>query len=277
MQQLVMNLAVNARDAMPNGGKLNIVLRHCQVQPDGALPAPEMKPGLWVQVDVKDTGSGIAPEIMAHIFEPFFTTKRPDKGTGLGLAQAHGIVAQHAGHLVVASEIGTGTTFSIFLPAHLITDAAAGDSVAQLALLQGHGEKIMVVEDDAVLRASLVELLQQWNYWVVPAANGEAALTYLTEPEVQVDAILSDVVMPRLGGIGLLQALRKQGDHTPIVLMSGHPLGEERAKVQEAWLQPEIVAWLEKPPSSEILAKTLRLALEEATGGTDDKRFPAQA
>jgi CheY-like chemotaxis protein len=138
---------------------------------------------------------------------------------------------------------------------------AAADSpltAAQVAQLHGRGERILIVEDDAALRASLIDLLEQWCYEVTAAANGEEALALLARAEAPVDAILSDVVMPRLGGIGLLKALRAQGCTTPLVLMSGHAHGEERSGLAEAG----VVAWIDKPPNTEELASALRHAVE---------------
>ena len=256
MQQLATNLAVNARDAMPHGGQLRIALARLIVTDAKRAPVPGMAVGEWVRIDVQDTGVGIPPEHLPRIFEPFFTTKAPGKGTGLGLAQVYGIVAQHDGHITVVSEVGIGTTLSIFLPAHEQVQAGAG-AAAHALLPRGQGECILVVEDDATVRASLVALLQAWNYQVVEAADGAEALTYLMGQERQVDLVLSDVVMPRLGGIGLVKALHKRGLHIPTILMSGHAPGEDRATLQEA----EVQAWIDKPPSSWLLAQAVARVL----------------
>jgi PAS domain S-box-containing protein len=263
IQQLVMNLAINGRDAMPEGGQLALALARYQVAAalaaPAAPPAPDEAPppGDWVRLDVSDTGIGMPPAILAHIFEPFFTTKEPGKGTGLGLAQAYGIVAQHQGHITVASEPGVGTIFSVFLPALPATTPLPPLAAVDLAELHGRGARILVVEDNAVLLASLVELLAQWGYQAIPTGNGEEALSYLARGHDLVDVILSDVVMPRLGGIGLLKALRRRGVTIPLVLMSGHPRGETRIGLEEAG----VVAWLDKPPTSQDLARALRRAL----------------
>ena len=260
MQQLATNLAVNARDAMPHGGQLRIALERLIVTDTKRAPVPGMDAGEWVRIDVQDTGVGIPPEHLPHIFEPFFTTKAPGKGTGLGLAQVYGIVAQHDGHITVASEAGMGTTLSIYLPAHAQVQAGAGGA-ARALLPRGRGERILLVEDDATVRASLVALLQAWNYQVVEAADGAEALVYLTGQERQVDLALSDVVMPRLGGIGLVKALRKRGLHMPTILMSGHAPGEDRATLQEA----EVQDWIDKPLSSWLLAQAIARVLGRMT------------
>ncbi len=151
-------LQVNARDAMPEGGCLRLGLRKLSVPSGKHAPVPGIGEGDWLCFEMQDTGAGIASEHLAHIFEPFFTTKAPGEGTGLGLAQAHGIVAQHDGYISVASESGAGTTFSIFLPAVSLAPLSSAHS-GQTDLPRGSGERILVVEDEATLRASLVELL----------------------------------------------------------------------------------------------------------------------
>ena len=253
MQQLVMNLAVNARDAMPQGGTLKLELAHVALDPAGEPPLPEMAPGWWVCLKVGDTGCGIADADLAHIFEPFFTTKARDKGAGLGLAQVHGIVAQHDGFAAVTSAVGAGTTFTIYLPAQAAPAVltAPVPQAAQVALLpHGHGEQIMVVEDDAGVRSSVVALLELLNYRVTAAPDGAAALAELLDRQLPIDLIVSDVIMPRLDGINLVKALRQAGRQTPVILMTGYTADGERA----ALLDGEVAAWLDKPPSSWVLA-----------------------
>ena len=256
MHQLVMNLAVNARDAMADGGALHIELLRTTVQSTSKLPVASMTSGEWIQLVVDDTGHGIAADHLPRIFEPFFTTKEPGKGTGLGLAQVHGIVAQHEGHVTVASEPGAGTIFTIYLPA---IAAPLPDTTAPIrhAVPLGMGECVLLVEDDPEVRSSLAAILEQWHYRVMEAANGQEALACLARPWRQVDVILSDVVMPRLGGIGLVKALRKDGVATPVILMSGHAAAVERIGLPEAGAQ----GWVDKPPSSWQLAHALAKAL----------------
>lgn len=259
IQQLIMNLAVNARDAMPAGGTLSIELALCSFGPGAKPPLPDMHDGDWVQITVRDTGVGIAAANLAHIFEPFFTTKGPDKGTGLGLAQAHGIVAQHDGFIQVHSEVGAGATFVIWLPVHNLEGGGAARMIpaTALPLPQGEGQTVLIVEDDLALRTSLVELLTILNYRVVEAGNGEEALRLLAAPDTAVDLILSDVVMPRLGGVALVNALRQRGVRTPVILMSGHPKGEEQVTLEAL----DVSLWVDKPPSSKGLAVALAAVL----------------
>jgi len=255
LQQLVMNLALNARDAMAEGGKLRLELDRVQITAEQWSAYPGIKPGGWLRLAVTDTGTGIAPEYLPRIFEPFFTTKEPGKGTGLGLAQAHGIVAQHDGHILVASTPGAGTRFVIYLPAQEV-DVPEANSKHLHAAVTGHGECVLLVEDDDILRESLADRLTHWNYAVTVAGNGEEALALLADG-TRVDLIVSDVIMPHLGGVGLLKALRAQGVNTPMILLSGHPRGEDPNDVESLGL----CAWLTKPPQSEELAKAVQQAL----------------
>ena len=266
MQQMVMNLAVNARDAMPDGGKLRIQLAQREIGEHdledyaGYTDPQSICCGAWLQFEIEDTGMGMSPDVLAHLYEPFFTTKPVGMGTGLGLAQVHGIVAQHRGHVHVTSRVGVGTQFAILLPAHDPPGGAAARR-GEIIMPAGGGERILVVEDDEVLRLSLVELLQLWDYEVVEAINGEDALTLVTGPAGStVKLILSDGVMPRLGGLGLAKALRTRGITTPLILISGHPLREERPALQDLGIQ----AWLDKPVSSELLAATIEDVLARA-------------
>lgn len=256
LQQIVMNLAVNARDAIAESGFLRFALAHVTVTKPKEAPLPGMKRGHWVQLTVADTGGGMSPEIMDHIFEPFFTTKAHGEGTGLGLAQVHGIVAQHDGQITVASQPGEGTRFDIFLPstAMIVPELSSSQAVSTPV---GHGERILLVEDHAALRVTLTELVAGWNYRVEAAVNGEDALAKLEAAAEPFRLIISDVVMPKLGGVGLLKALRKRKDTTPLILLTGHPMRDELEPLREFGLW----GWLTKPPDAEQLAQTVAEAL----------------
>jgi len=257
LQQMVMNLAVNARDAIVDSGVLRFEVAHVLVTHAKDAPLPNMKPGAWLRLTVADSGVGMPPEIMEHIFEPFFTTKSAGEGTGLGLAQVHGIVAQHDGQITVASRPDGGTRFDIFLPAAaVVTPGMAIDVTAGVA--EGHGEHILVVEDHAPLRTTLVELVAAWNYDVEAAINGEDALARIKETRKPFRLIISDVVMPKLGGVGLLRALRTAGDATPLILLTGHPMGNELEPLRAHGLH----GWLAKPPDAEQLSHMIAAALQ---------------
>jgi two-component system cell cycle sensor histidine kinase/response regulator CckA len=260
MQQMVTNLAVNARDAMPGGGTLHIELKQIKIKPGELSPLPEMEPGEWVQVTASDTGIGIPPDVLPHIFEPFFTTKAPGAGSGLGLAQVHGIVGQHGGRIDVESQVGKGTTFTIYLPA-LPASPPKPFGVPALGELSslptGKGETILVVEDNAVVRKALVDSLELLNYQVWEAMNGQEALTMLEQHSDDIDLLLSDVVMPGMGGMALLHALKEQGLTVRVVMMTGHSLEKELDKLRAHGM----IDWLPKPPELEELAEVVARAL----------------
>jgi len=251
MQQMFMNLVVNARDAMLEGGELRIDLARVYL-------ADVEPPGEWVRADVTDTGSGIPEDVLPHIYDPFFTTKGPGKGSGLGLAQVYGIVVSHDGWIDVKTHIGAGTTFSIFLPA-LTTPEAAAPAPQPGALPMGHGETILVVEDNPATRAAIVAALEMLQYRTLEAANGKEALHIVKAHPAEIALVLSDLVMPEMGGKALAAALRQRAPHVRVVVMSGHPLGTEVNTLREAG----VVAWVQKPPDLRELAEALAQALSK--------------
>jgi two-component system cell cycle sensor histidine kinase/response regulator CckA len=256
MQQAIMNLALNARDAMATGGELRIYLERIHVEDSRKAPLPDMDVGQWVRVTVTDTGVGILPDVFPHIFEPFFTTKEPGEGAGLGLPQVYGIVKQHGGHIDVMTELGKGTSFFLYLPA-LTVEPEASQSEAK-ALSQGQGETILVVEDNQALQKALVDSIESLNYRVLAADNGQQALAILEE-HADVALVVSDLVMPEMGGQALFHALKKRGLTLPVVMLSGHPMESELVDLQAQGL----AGWLLKPPSIEQLAQLLAQALRQ--------------
>jgi two-component system, cell cycle sensor histidine kinase and response regulator CckA len=257
IQQIVVNLALNARDAMPQGGQLFFYLEQIQIGHHEKWPVPNIAAGDWVRLTVRDTGVGITPENLEHIFEPFFTTKTPGEGTGLGMAQVHGIVAQHQGHVIVESELGQGTAVVVYLPALTLPAVPWSDSEETIEST-GQGELILVVEDNDILRTSLVDYLQMWHYQVLEAANGEEALTLLAHHGQSVVLVLSDIVMPRMGGIELFQALKEQGYTMPVIFLTGHPLADKDLGLLR---ELGLYAWLSKPPDMNRLAQLISQAL----------------
>ncbi|MBN2390016.1 MAG: response regulator [Anaerolineae bacterium] len=255
MQQMLMNLVVNARDAMPEGGDLQLRLAHyCIANGDTPL-IPQLGVGDWIRMDVSDSGLGMPAEVRAHLFEPFFTTKPLGKGTGLGLAQVHSIVTAHGGEITVTSELGRGTTFTFYLPA-LASSMAESSLATESSLMRGNDALILVVEDDASARGALVESLKFLGYRTLEATNGEQALSVLAQHDAEVALILSDVVMPSMGGMALVQALRERRWKKPVLLVTGHPLREELRTLQPIFP----VDWISKPPTVDMLAtKVARL------------------
>ena len=254
MQQVIVNLAVNARDAMPNGGQLMIRLAQLQIQASNNPPLPDMQPGLWLVVEMRDNGTGIDEQIRTRMFEPFFTTKEVGKGTGLGLSQVYGIVQQHEGFVDVQTEIGKGTTFALYFPAYL-TDKVA-PPLEPAVWPQGKQQTVLLVEDNEVARQALVDTLRFLNYRVIEANNGRQALSLLNDDNHSIDLILSDVVMPEMSGIDLFRTMYEQGSVIPMVLMSGHTMGQEMELLQTDGL----IGWLPKPPNIEALAQLLASA-----------------
>ena len=261
LAQVIMNLSINARDAMSDGGKLSFALAHVQISRTNKTwqsdAMANLADGDWVRLTAGDTGTGIAPGVIEHIFEPFFTTKEPGSGTGLGLPQVQGIVGQHGGHISVSSELGKGTQFTIFLPAVPVVTSDGNGASAPKDLPQGHGETVLLVEDQPALRQSMVELLTMWNYRVLEANNGRHALDILDSTPGMIALVLTDAIMPVMGGIGLLKEIRQRGLETPVILITGHPLQDEL----EALHRLDMTAWLTKPVNMVQLANTLALTL----------------
>jgi len=256
MQQVIMNLALNARDAMPKGGELSFKLDQVEVQ-TGQPPYPGMQAGNWVRMHVSDTGSGIDPDVMMHIYEPFFTTKPQGKGTGLGLSQVYGIVKQHNGFIDADSTPGEGTTFMIYLPAiteHVETDDTKGEILTQT----GRGETILVVEDDDATRNAICEILESQGYTIFCAEDGAVALSELEARDGGIELIISDLVMPNMGGRDLYDEVSDRYPNIKMVLITGYPLGGHTREL----LDRQRVTWLQKPVTSETLAQTVQFMLK---------------
>ncbi len=255
LQQLFTNLVLNARDAMPDGGDLHLSVEQLHLGHRDTAPLPGMAAGDWARITISDSGTGIPATTLPHVFEPFFTTKGPGQGSGLGLAQVYGIVKQHNGYIDVQTADGRGTTFTIYLPM-LIATTLAETAVAQPTVPQGQGETILIVEDNEALREALAIILVELNYQVVTAADGREALAILEqdgEGELSGPAIalvLSDLVMPNMGGKALLQAMRQRGYTMPFLILSGQPIEAERQPLQTLGY----AGWLIKPIGTGELA-----------------------
>lgn len=242
LQQALMNLAVNARDALPNGGSLRFVLSKFQLKPDEPAPFKDMPAGEWVCLKIEDDGVGIPPEYLPHMFEPFFTTKPVGQGTGLGLAQVYGIIKQHDGYIDVKSQIGQGTSFLIYLPTLSSPNSHELKTDPPLAF-DGGGQKVLVVEDDPATREALQALLEAHSYTVVAASNGVKAVELLEQESDQVVLLVSDVVMPQMGGVALFRIVQQRWPSIKMLFVTGHPLEGENHSLLEAGH----VSWLQKP------------------------------
>lgn len=255
IQQAVMNLALNARDAMPQGGELSIGLSKVEVAPGEDPPGADMPAGEWIRLTVSDTGVGMTKEVRSHLFEPFFTTKEPGKGTGLGLAQVHGIVTQHGGHVDVETALDQGTTFHVYLPAY---NAAAKENVEEVAdLSPGAGEIILLVEDEENVREAGRDILETLGYQTLLAANGRDALEGYQSAE-HVDLVVTDLVMPEMGGGALVQALKERDPQIKVLAITGYAVAEDLEKLREAG----ILNVVQKPLDARTLAKAIRHALD---------------
>lgn len=259
LQQVLMNLALNARDAMPDGGTLRIGLTRLTITPSATPPLTAMAqataPLAWIYLSVADTGTGMSEEAYAHRFEPFFTTKEPEQGTGLGLAQVYGIVQLHDGHIDVTTVKRQGTTFHIYLPA--ATTIAEETAPTATPLPAGHGEMLLVVEDNAQLRKASQSLLTDLGYRVLTAANGREALA-LYETNSTIALLITDLVMPEMGGKALLKALRSHTPHLKAVVMTGYTAEESGTELRaDGFLEV-----IRKPLDAECLAGAVRRALD---------------
>lgn len=259
LQQVLMNLVVNARDAMEHGGELRIALSHLHLEAGEAAALPEMEPGAWVAVAVRDTGCGIAAEHLARIFDPFFTTKGSGKGTGLGLAQVYGIVRQHEGVIGVQSQVGQGTTFTVYLPlADQPALALEPEGVLVTEILAPHHQTILLVEDNVAVREATRVILEAQGYRVLEAENGRQAMDLFQAHPGEIALVLSDLVMPEMGGVEFYRLLRHTDTDVKMMIMTGYPLEDGGRQL----LEEGIVAWLHKPFSFHELAEKVRRTLQ---------------
>jgi two-component system cell cycle sensor histidine kinase/response regulator CckA len=253
--QVLLNLAVNARDAMPEGGTLSIRTTTIDVDADFAASHPPMFEGRYVMISVSDTGKGMTREVLAHVFEPFFTTKDVGKGTGLGLSVVHGIIKQSGGAIDVYSELNIGTSFKIYLPA--VEDPVTERRRTGAEIARGD-ETVLLVEDDRAVRDLAALCLRHGGYVVLEAMSGPHALRLLEEYAGRVDLMLTDVVMPEMGGRRLVEIVREQWPKIRVVFMSGYT---DDVVVRQGVLQSDI-AFLQKPFTLATLTRKIRDVLD---------------
>jgi PAS domain S-box-containing protein len=257
IEQVVLNLAVNARDAMPNGGRLTLETANVTLDEAYASQHAEATPGDYVLLAVSDTGTGMTAEVKAHLFEPFFTTKGPGKGTGLGLATAYGIVKQHQGHISVYSEPGQGTAFRVYLPRAKEEAEVSVPTVKATAMPRG-SETVLVAEDEWAVRGIALRVLKELGYTVLGAANGTEALRVALAQGKKFDLLLTDVIMPEMNGKALAERLTVLWPGLKVLFVSGYT----DETVARQGILDEGRAFLPKPFSPEVLARKVREVLD---------------
>ncbi|HZE94951.1 MAG TPA: ATP-binding protein, partial [Gemmatimonadales bacterium] len=257
IEQVIMNLAINARDAMPDGGTLTIETGNARLDENYAARHVSVVPGAYVMLAVTDTGCGMNEETKARMFEPFFTTKPPGRGTGLGLSTVYGIVKQSGGNIWLYSEPGRGTTFKIYLPTVEALPEDIGKVVPAEAAHHGGGT-VLVVEDDDQLRRLTHRALAARGYTVLEADRGRAALDIARRHKGKIDLLLTDVVMPDTNGRKLADALRAARPGLRVLYMSGYPDGA----IASHGMLEHGVAYLAKPFSTEAITRKVREVLD---------------
>jgi CheY-like chemotaxis protein len=257
IEQVILNLVVNARDAMPTGGKLTIETRNVDLDDDYARRHTEVRPGRFALLAVSDTGAGMDAATQARVFEPFFTTKGAGKGTGLGLASVYGIVKQAGGHNALYSEVGSGATFKVYLPAVDSTVAVGGPHASSLGNSTGM-ETILLVEDEAAVRSLAGMALRMNGYTVLEASGAAEALRLIERHPKPVDLLVTDVVMPGMGGRELAERLTSDRPQMKVIYMSGYT---DDAVVRHGVLH-EDVHFLQEPFTGNALARKVREVLD---------------
>jgi PAS domain S-box-containing protein len=265
LHQVLMNLCVNARDAMPEGGTLTLELENVQVDEALARMNPGASPGRYVVLSVTDTGAGIPPENLDKVFDPFFTTKELGEGTGLGLSTVIGIVKSHRGSVAINSKVGRGTQFRVYLPAGE-APPDAGLPLNPEPLPRGQGELVLIVDDEESLRRVARQILERHGYRALEAADGTEGLTQYAQRQAEIQLVMTDLAMPFMDGPALIRALRQTNPQARIVAMSGH---QSVSKIPKRLTEP-VQAFLAKPFNSASLLQTVWRVLHPETSGQSD-------
>jgi CheY-like chemotaxis protein len=257
LETAIVNLAVNARDAMSDGGKLTIETSNAFLDENYCRKHSDVRPGQYVQIAVTDTGAGMSPDVVERVFEPFFTTKTAGQGTGLGLSQVYGFVKQSGGHVKIYSEPGEGTTVKIYLP-RLLRDVHVEDE-AEVDFAPGRSDAtILVIEDDDDVRAYVVDILRELNYSVLDARDAETALALVEQTRPEIDLLLTDVVLPGLNGRQAADRILALQPRTKVLFMTGY---SRNAIVHQGRLDPG-VELIQKPLTQNALATRIGEILE---------------
>ena len=255
IEQVVMNLCINARDAMPNGGKILIKTQNVLLDERGAGAYAGVQPGLYVLLTIADTGMGMDEQVRERMFEPFFTTKEPGTGTGLGLSMVHGIIAQHNGFLAVDSEMGKGTTFNIYFPA--VDGVAVQTETEEVHAVEGGTETILVVEDDPDVRTLMEAVLREYGYTVIMANDGEEGLRLFEQRAASIALVIADLMMPKMKGRELYEHIRQLRPTVRFLFVSGY----QATQFGQDFVLEKGVEFLEKPFDLDKLAETIRKVL----------------
>ena len=259
VHQILLNLCVNARDAMPNGGVLKIGVANCVLDAQCAAMNTQARAGRYVNFSVTDSGTGMPRDLLDKIFEPFFTTKELNKGTGLGLSTVLAIVKSHEGIINVCSEPGNGTTFKVYLPAMGKPSEAGKERPEQARLSRGKGEMVLVVDDEAPILAITSRTLQAFGYQILTATDGADAVAMYAQHRDEIAVVLTDMVMPVMDGAATIHALMRINPRIKIVGASGLNVNGGRTKESEAGIKHFLV----KPYTARALLKTVRAILDE--------------
>ena len=257
IEQILMNLAVNARDAMPGGGQMTLELTTTTLDVRDLAAfggANDMEPGPYIVLSASDTGTGMAPEIQSKIFDPFFTTKAVGEGTGLGLSTVYGIVKQHHGHITVESEPGQGSTFCIYIPGAADAEDGAKIGAERSEIPRGRGEAVLLVEDESDVRQLMSGMLMQ----LLLAGGAESAMKLVRQPDTEIALMLCDVVMPDVSGPELANQILALRPGLPIIFSSGYPADQ----LKQHGFHEDRCTLLHKPFSIQELARSVRAAID---------------
>ncbi|MEK6651873.1 MAG: ATP-binding protein [Nitrospirota bacterium] len=257
IQQVFTNLALNARDAMPDGGKLRFALSRISIKPEDMLPVNDMPYGDWIAINVTDTGTGIHPDTLPHIFEPFFTTKGVGKGTGLGLSQVYGIVKQHEGHIHVTTEVGKSTAFNIYLPASRLK-AGTSFTEEEIVMPKGQKETILVVEDNESVRNLIHKKLSKLDYRVLTAINGKDALSIFKDNQNDIKLVITDLVMPEMGGIELSKMVKATNPSVKIIALSGYSVDFKEEDLRKSGIEECMQKPFQNQKFIEVVSRVLK-------------------